>query len=220
MTVPSLPHPFQDDVDQPASGEQVIENLEALRKVLDPNEPGGGVALDNLSSSLITALSAAGAGGRGKAITATEESRTNTVPGILTTPDQVSGLVVPSGALLLVRYRAQIKSSVNNAGTVGLYLNGTLVAPQNALGVPMAVATSGTNTYWLAATSNVNSLGPTTKKLDLLNLAPDASLPNEVGDVVAFDLPAGTYTVSARYSATSGSITAKNRGLWAWVEAF
>lgn len=49
-----------------------------------------------------------------------------------------------------------------------------------------------------------------------LDISSDAPL---AGPVYLF-AAAGTYDVSVQFKATSGSVTAKNRKLWVWVEAF
>src|SRR4051812_48257416 len=59
---------------------------------------------------------------RGKSIIATEESRSNTSYGTLTTPDQVSNVVVPVNGLLFVAFTALWKESVLKAGRAAIFI--------------------------------------------------------------------------------------------------
>ena len=61
-----------------------------------------------IGSALATRL-ALGPGGRGKCVIAASEARTNTAFGTLTTPDQITGIVMPTDGLVLVGYEARSK---------------------------------------------------------------------------------------------------------------
>lgn len=59
---------------------------------------------------------------RGKSIIATSESRTNVAYGLLTTPDRVSSIVMPTDGIICVAYVAQWQESVANAGRAAIFL--------------------------------------------------------------------------------------------------
>lgn len=92
------------------------------------------------AAQLATAVqAAAGLNGastrRGKCIIATEESRTNTAYGTLTTPDTVASVVMPTDGLLLVSYDALWKCSVAGAGRAALFIGANqMSARRNANG--------------------------------------------------------------------------------------
>ena len=100
---------------------------------------------------------------RGKSIIATEESRTNTAYGTLTTPDQVTGVVLPTDGLIVVVFQAMWKASVASAGSAALFIGANQAkvvsigeaAPQ----AQEAVSPSTVNSYSLLASGSVGLVG-------------------------------------------------------------
>lgn len=74
----------------------------------------GTIAAGDLSAALAAQLgvSAGGVVSRGQTTIATEESRTNTAYGTLTTPDQVASVGMPANGLMFITYNALWKASV------------------------------------------------------------------------------------------------------------
>lgn len=93
-----LPYPSDKDVSDPP---------EQLKALADRDE-----VLHNYS----------GATNAKATVISGEEARENTGFGTLTTPDRVTGLVVPAKALVVVEYRALWKMSVAKAGRCALFI--------------------------------------------------------------------------------------------------
>lgn len=84
---------------------------------------------------------------RGKCIVATEQSRTNTAYGKLTTPDEVENVVLPTDGLMFVAYQAMWKGSVADAPRAALFLNSNqLVTADNIAGSGYGVQAAALNT--------------------------------------------------------------------------
>lgn len=58
----------------------------------------------------------------GASIVAAEEARTNSSYGVLTTPDRVSSIVLPTGGLLAIWYQALWKQSVDGAARAAIFI--------------------------------------------------------------------------------------------------
>lgn len=144
-------------------------------------------------------------------IIATEESRTNTSYGTLTTADEITGLVVPEAALLLVYFRARVKSSITEEGHVGLFLGSNLILQEGGSSASAVEEKTGTGEAFGVIKTN----GQTIDRIP--GTASDATTGQVVGRPLAIFLAAGTYALSVRYKAGSGSVTAKDRKLWAAV---
>jgi hypothetical protein len=176
---------------------------------------------DNLATAVAEqlGLSETGTVRRGKSIIATEESRTNTAYGTLTTPDQVQSVVVPTDGLLRVKFSALVKTSVVNAGRVALFVGSNQVRQMVSGGAPVVADSGqlciGANDYdWVFTYGG--SYSPLSTDQSAGQASRDSS-PFMIGVPVEIEVPAGTYDVSIQYKASSGSITAKERKLW--VEA-
>lgn len=203
---------------QPENVTHVQENDERLRDALNLDvdsglaEPAG--------------LSVTGTTRRGKSIISTEQSTSSTSYTTLTTPDQVASVVLPTDGLIAVAYQAMWKNSVGSAGSAAIFLGSnqlkkytegdTAPTVQETGGssitgyVPLAtggggLVRGGTNTY----TGHVTT-GQIIGDLDDTNGA----------GVCYIFAAAGTYTVSVRFKASSGSVTVKERKLWVWTLGF
>ena len=222
----------------------------------------GNIAADNLASGavdvaeLATALATylgvtqSGAVRRGKSIIATEESRSSTSYGTLTTPDRVQNIVLPTDGIICAMYHAMWKCSVAGAARAALFVGSDeLVGATYTDATPQVVnATHGhatAATYQLLSTDRV---GLTSfAKFDSAQSNPpaytgDASTPQMIGSgayqwaykdgaasqtqLMVANTPvyimasAGTYDVSVQFKSTSGSVTAKGRKLWVWTMGF
>lgn len=185
-----------------------------------------GIAADDLAEATVTDIlglttTAAGHGGaqvrRGSLYIATEEARTNTAYGTLTTPDQVVGVVMPSPGFMVVLYRLQIKSATNGAGRCSLFLGANEVVTANG-GSMEAQAGGGDNVYLPMTTGSGgmaigSSLGTEVTTGQLVGTG-------NGGGACYIGAAAGTYTVSAQFKASTGSVTAKERRLWVWTVGF
>lgn len=165
---------------------------------------------------------------RGAVFIDTEEFRNSASYGTLTTPDQVSNVVLPSGGLILVAYTARFKSSVADAGRAAIFVGATQLQSGAQSGGYSANEASTENTgYRLLSTDGTGLVGGT-----LDSASNDAPLPTTGGSVgirgtvsfgggpVLISAAAGTYTISVQFKATSGTVTASGRKLWVWTLGF
>jgi hypothetical protein len=158
-------------------------------------------------------------------IIAAEESRTNTAFGTLTTADEIKEVVLPENGLIVVAYQAIWKESVAGAASSAIFLGANQLKYSPGDGEPIVSAT-GVND---ASNPNVyKSLASFGHGLSSGGLAGTA-YPGDVttGQVIGVGTSngpcyifaaAGTYSVSIQFKSSSGSITAKNRKLWVWVQ--
>lgn len=195
------------------------------------NLANAGVTPDKLSTTLAQYLGITNAAntGRGKAIIATEESRTNVAYGTLTTPDQVASVVLPTDGLLIIAYQAMMKSSVAAAGGAALFIGATQLKYQdgaNRAPITQATTTTGTTyapltTFEIGLQAGNATAGDHTSDVTTGQVVGNVTTTGTTaaGPVFVF-AAAGTYTISVQFKATSGSVTAKERKLWVWSLAF
>lgn len=220
-------------------------NLNAITAVVNgaidsSNIANAGVSANNLATALAQMLGVTNVAntGRGVTVIATTEARTNTAYGTLTTPDQVTGIVLPTNGLLFVGYQATWQESVNNAARAAIFLgaNQLQIASDNAAApaVQEAAIAAGGVSIDKPLRSTIGGLlcrpgtvtaytGDVTTGQVLGALAPADGTPTALlgytGATTIF-AAAGTYTVSVQFKASSGSVTAKNRKLWVWTMGF
>jgi hypothetical protein len=183
-------------------------------------------------------LTAGGIVRRGKSIIATEESRANTAYGLLTTPDRVSGIVLPADGLICVAYHALWKESVDLAARAAIFVGANQLKQRAVNGPPTAQeavlnASSGLNFYTTLTSVPIGLNG----NVSTAALTSDASVVTTGmsvagGDTNAATLDAagggpcyifaaaGTYDISVQFKASSGSVTVKDRKLWVWTMGF
>lgn len=164
---------------------------------------------------------------RGKTIIATEETRNNTAYGTLTTPDQVSNIVMPTDGLIVVAYQALWKSSVSGAGSAAIFVGANQLVTADGNGAPGAeaaeAATGGTTSYATLATAFYGLAGGVAPSSAETLVTTGQTVKNALsgaGGVVHIFAAAGTYDISVQFKASSGSVTAKERKLWVWTESF
>lgn len=203
--------------------------------------------LDSTTVNVPLGLNETGVVRRGKSIIATSESRTNVAFGTLTTPDQVANLVLPTDGLIAVVYQATWQESVAQAARAAIFIGSNqLVAARDAVvaGPVTQAAQTGSGTTAIDRPLFSGGGGLFGANGGNTSIGADATTGQLVGAVggnaaVAFQeiggglaatylapgacyifAAAGTYTVSVRFNASSGSVTVKNRKLWAWTLGF
>ena len=150
---------------------------------------------------------------------ATEQERTNVAFGALTTADEIKEVVVPENGLIVLGYRAFVKSSVSAAGRMAIFL-GANQLKRAGIGAPVVLENSTEGTEFRTVTSN--SAGLTTDGSASTSFVTTGQvLGNTSASGVCFIFAAaGTYNISVQFRATSGSITAKERTLYVGVLGF
>ncbi len=143
-----------------------------------------------------------------------EETRTNTAYGKLTTPDEIQGVVVPTGSLVVVGYSALWKSSLGGTNGRAAIFIGTNQLKYN-LGTQEAYAT----TVFSRLATQPGGLGTISSETPPPFNSTGEALGNEgIGGFCFIQrLEAGTYTISIQYRAVSSSVTARERILWVGV---
>jgi hypothetical protein len=190
----------------------VEANDVAIRELIN-----GGLDNENIAVGANIARSKLEGGAQGIAgqwytpkVIETEESRTNVAFGTLTTADEIPGVVVPTNGKLVINYRAHVKSSVAGAGRVALFVGANQLT--NAISSNSLEGNIGGTAFGVLRTEGNGTLtfseGVSTA---------DSATGFLIGAALEFAVPAGTYTVSAQYKATSGSVTAKERKFWVEV---
>lgn len=83
--------------------------------------------------------------GRGKSIITTTESRTNTAYGTLTTPDQVTGIVLPTDGIIFVAYQATWQATTGGTARAAIFLgsNQLKISTSTSGTAPQTQAASG-----------------------------------------------------------------------------
>jgi hypothetical protein len=161
----------------------------------------------------------------GAKVIATEESRTNTAFGTLATPDEITGIVVPENGLLVVGFMGAIKSSVNSAGSAAIFIgaNQLKYVPEKVTKPEVQEVPTASTSFRNIGTSPSGLVGNTTIGLgwegDVTTGQVIGGGTGGGGMTWVGKLAAGTYAISVKYKATSGSVTAKERALWAFVVA-
>lgn len=182
---------------------------------------------------------------RGKSIIATTESRTNTAYGLMTTPDRVQNVVLPTDGLIAVAFQGLFKSSVARAGRAAIFIDANQLVVGTGQGAPreQAAVTPASGTEYTHLVSHPLGLAGTDAASAVVGDATTgqavglhsennvgsgqeiggliaASTPVQVGGVCRIFAAAGTYDVSVQFKASSGSVTAKSRKLWVWTMGF
>lgn len=145
-------------------------------------------------------------------IIATEESRTNTEFGTLTTADEITGVVLPENGLIVVGYMALLKQSVSEAARAAIFV-GANQLKRGAGGAPAVqenLGISGIGFHNLEVGANGIVLQANGAEAQVTT-----GMLN--GGGCSIFAAAGTYTISVRFKATSGSVTAKERKLWVYT---
>lgn len=169
---------------------------------------------------------------RGSCIVATEEARTNTAYGLLTTADRVQNVVLPANGLIFIVYNAMWKESVLNAARGAIFIGSNqLKIARSDQASPVVQETSinevagsyeglGSSTTGLisAESTGAGYSGDVTtgQIVGYRSLAATNAPPG----ICAVFAAAGTYDISVQFKASSGSVTVKERKLWVWTMGF
>jgi hypothetical protein len=217
LTPPSIGQPnATEDVD-------IVNAFSAIQTLVNGN-------LDELNLAASTnqrlGLNGSGTVGRGKSVIATSEARANTVYGTLTTPDRVAGVVLPTDGLIAIAVQATWFESVAGAARAAIFLGANQLRVASAAGaaVVQEAQTGGTpstavplHTFGGGLISE-NASG-SSSDVTTGQVAGASTGTTQNGICYAF-AAAGTYDVTIQFKASSGSVTAVNRRLWAWVVGF
>jgi hypothetical protein len=201
------------------------------------------IAGTQLSSTAGIKQGQIGGSGAAKSNIVTTESRTNTAYGTLTTPDQIASVVLPTDGLICVAYQATWQESVSGAARAAIFIganqlqkadlpapaitqaltNGGNAGVDHSLAShSMGLASSGGATAYTGDVTTGQVLGPDSRTGSSYE-GPATSIqavgPGTGGPCYVF-AAAGTYTISVQFKSTSGSVTVKNRKLWAWTLGF
>lgn len=200
----------------------------------------GSVTESKLANALLERLGIA-ANRAGKAIIATEQSRTNAAYGLLTKPDEVPNLILPAGALIAITYSALWKDSATNSAFAAIFLNASQLQIRGsgtAFETQSASHTDATATDWNLLTTSpqgltsgaggsLEAMPSTGVVLSQGNVTPEAlaggtlmTLQKGIGGLLLIEgLAEGEYDVTVQFKSTTGgsTVTAKERKLRAWV---
>lgn len=195
----------------------VQANDEAIATVVN-----GEISNENIAAGAAIARSKLEPGAQGipgttypAVVIATEQTRESVTQGTLSTPDEVTGVVLPTNGIIKVSYAALWKSSVAEAGRAAIYLNAGVVGTLLFAGKVAEEATTGT-TFHTLQSGHTAGAAPLRTGLEL------TSMPSAFAwiEVVEIQAAAGTYAVAVKFSATSGSVTVKERSLRVSVTTF
>lgn len=193
----------------------------------------------NLDSTNVTAPLAQSAGVnqvgqtvKGAVNIAASQSTSSTTYTTLATPDQVTGIVLPSNGLIAIWYQATWQESVSTAARAAFFISSNQLKA-NTTGNPTAPTvqetsiggTSATNTplYSFGAglasgTGGAAYTGDVTTG-QIVGAYSNVTGVEPAGPCYVFAAP-GTYTISVNFKASSGSVTASNRKLWVQALSF
>lgn len=139
-------------------------------------------------------------------IIATEQTRESTSFGTLSTADEITGVELHENGLIAVGYTANAKSSTSGAGRAAIFIGANQLKNRGT-----AVEATTSTTELTRIFSSENGLSASTSATAL---ATTGELLGNGGGLALIFAAAGTYAISVKYRATSGSITAKERKLW------
>jgi hypothetical protein len=194
----------------------------------------GNIDGDNLTTATNQALglNETGTVRRGKSIIATEQSTTSTSYTTLTTPDRVQNVVLPTDGLIFVALQAMWKESVNAAARAAIFVGSDQlkVAASNTANpavqeaqCQMAADTYGNLVAYPAGLSGGAAGTVATGYVADVTTGQAVGTAFAAGEAFGFTTifaAAGTYTISIQFKTSSGTLTAKNRKLWVWTQAF
>lgn len=147
-------------------------------------------------------------------VIATEQTRENVAFGTLTTPDEITSVVVPENGLMVIAYSAIVKSSAEEAGKIAIFIGANQLKSAGST-VPVAVETATSGTAFATLSSSLVGLSVNVSKgTSFVTTGQTLTASSTTGGLCYVQrLAAGTYNVSVQYKATSGSVTAKERYL-------
>ncbi len=220
---PTLP-----TVGQPNSSEDadVLSSLTTIRDVIN-----GNLDVDNLNAATAEdlGLTSGGVTRRGSLFTTTTETTASTSYTTLTTPDQISNVVLPTAGYIAVMFRANIKlTAASGNGRAAIFLGANqLRTPDTASAgtVPLVQETGDIpNAFYApvhtAALGLTTSISPNADHTDVTTGQIVGASTNSGPCYIFAD--AGTYTISIKFKHSTGATTVsvKERKLWVWTMGF
>ena len=181
MALVTKPYTFTNGVSNLIDAVQVNADLDTLYALVnalldDANiKPAAGILLNKIADGTLGAKLGVDEGAtkrRGKSIITAAESRTNTAYGLLTTPDRVQNIVLPTDGLIVVAYQALWQESVLGAARAAIFLGANqLKVQQQGVTLPATQAaatgaTLGASKYAPLTTYPAGLISPTTFNLD------------------------------------------------------
>lgn len=207
-----------DAPDYPTQGKEVAELLDTLQWP-EGNIKDGAISLAKLAAAAkpLTWYT--------PKIIAAEEARTNVAYGKLGTPDEISGVVLPTNGLMLIGYSANVKNSAAPEGRAAIFIGANQLKADQGKTEPtvqecqLSAATTfhHISTYYGGLIQQPNGEvwgGDVTTGQVLSSFSSGSTIHG--GPCIVF-AAAGTYTISVQFKAASGSVTAKERKLWVAV---
>jgi hypothetical protein len=150
----------------------------------------------------------------------TEESRTSTAYGTMATADEITGVVVPANGVVMITYEAIVKSSVSEAGVVSLFIGANQIAIPGPSLENCFVGTKVSEAFGRIYTSPTQAISGNLGQFGFGSATTVLTTGRVINPIQILDVAAGTYTVSVKFKATSGSVTAKERVLRVEVHGF
>lgn len=190
--------------------------------------PNGRIQMQALAES-VEAL----AGGQRKGVEiATEQTTTSSAYNLLTTPDQVTGIVLPAKAFIRVTYLAQMYLNAAATANAAIHLGSNIVVPAKSnAATDTSFATMTTTLQWRWVTSYVNGMyvenaaggngepiNPvTTGQIQSVNFTTPAT---GVGGPCQIVAAPGTYSVNVSFKTSASTLRVRNRRLYVEVVKF
>jgi hypothetical protein len=211
----------------PGKGSPIAAGGLAPGAVLSNSLAANIVGVQHLSTALAQdlGLNVPGSVGQGYVNIPTSQNTSSASYTTLTTPDQISNVVVGAGGIIYIGYLASWSSSVGAAANAAIFVGNNQIqsVPTTTSTAPAVQAASGTS----AGITSVLGTSPT-------GLQSGTQSSNFTGNVITGQLfevnanwgfaavfqAAGTYTISIRFKVSSGTVTASNRQLWVWTRNF
>jgi hypothetical protein len=184
--------------------------------------PAGHTQIEDLADAIETHISTKNIRSAGKSIITATQTLTSVTYAEMGTPDRVEDIVLPTDGVIAVLFHGLVSQSVASAASVAIFVGANQLKRGGEPGAPVVqsadldVATA--SFYSVVSTDFGLSAG-----------AAGVGTPVTTGQIVGHSTrggpcyifaAAGTYDISVRYKATSGSVGASERRLWAWSQAF
>lgn len=218
MTVLGIPN-------RPAGTDQ--RSIEAILADFDAviSWANGNIDANNLSAAAAQSagMNTGAAVAKGSSIIATSEGTGSAAYTTLTTPDRVTGLVLPTAGLLAVWYQATWAESVSAAAKAAIFIGANQLkgAFSNALNL-QEVGIGGTPNISEPLSTfpgGLTSFGASSGYPGDTTTGQVIAVSNNGGPCYIF-AAAGTYTVSVQFKASSGTVAVVNRRLYVQALSF
>lgn len=228
------PYTFANGPGNTADGTQVNARINAILGQVNGNLDDTNLAP---TTSARLGLSQSGSPRRGQSVTTGTDNLTSATYALLGAPDKVAGIVVPSGGILSVSYRALVTMTAGNNITIAaaLFLGSSQVKNLWNNSAP-SISNPGYNDQYVDATYTYGSatvaavyathpvVGMAVAGLDGAGHAPGASdltSGQQIGPFFEMRVNPGTYDVSIRWLISAGgSGTVSDRALIVKAEQF